>query len=61
MQVSNSTSLSKQASKQENRTSRPVGAPGMAICLVLMTVRGNKHVVTPCNIIRALSARVMNE
>lgn len=29
-------------------TIRPVGAPGMAICLVLMTVSGNKHVVTPC-------------
>ena len=59
MQVRISASLSLQA----YRTIRPVGAPGMAICLVLMTVRGNKHVVTPCDIMRASSAtaRVVNE
>lgn len=30
------------------RTLNPVGAPSIAICLVLMTVNGKRHVVSPC-------------
>ena len=33
-------------------TQRPVGAPWIAICLVLTTVRGKRHVVTPCKAVK---------
>ncbi len=33
-------------------TQRPVGAPWIAICLVLTTVRGKRHVVTPCQAVK---------
>ena len=31
------------------RTESPAGAPCTAICLVLMTDKGKRHTVTPCN------------